>query len=68
MGLSHDLARYYQDIVPWDVAVQIPTMQGSVICYHEHFVVVIEVNNGVMTTPAANNEQDNGTELPMTSQ
>ncbi len=51
-----DLARYYKDIVPWYIAVQIPTMQGSAICCHEHFVVVSDVTNGVMTTSAANNE------------
>ncbi len=33
--------------------MQIPTMQGSAICCHEHFIVVSDVNNGVMTTPAA---------------
>ncbi len=47
--------------------MQIPTMQGSAICCHEHFVVVSDVNNGVMTTPAANKEYD-VTELPVTSQ
>ncbi len=43
-------------------------MQVSVICCHEDFVVVSHVNNGVMTTPAANNGYDDVTELPMTSQ
>ncbi len=52
--LSHDLVRYHHDIVPWDIAV--------------HFVVVSDVNNGVMTTPAANNGHDDVTELPVTSQ
>ncbi len=42
-------------------------MQGSAIYCHEHFVVS-DFNNGVMTTPAANNGQDDVTELPMTSQ
>ncbi len=56
-------------IVPWDMAVHIPTMQGSAIRCHEHFVVVSDVmNNGVMTTPAANNVHDDVTELPVTSQ
>ncbi len=48
--------------------VQISTMQGSDICYHEHFVVVSDVNNGVMTTPAANNGHNDFTELTVTSQ
>ncbi len=48
-------------IVPWDIAVQIPTMQGSAICCHEHFVVVSDVNNGVMTTPLVNNGHDDVT-------
>ncbi len=55
-------------MVPWDIAVQIPTMQGSAICCYEHFVVVSDVNNGVMTTPAANNGCDDVTEIPVTSQ
>ncbi len=39
--------------------MQIPTMQGSAICCHEDFGVVSgDVNNGVMTTPAANNGHD----------
>ncbi len=66
--LSHDLARYCQVIVPWDIVVQIPTMKGYVICCHEHFVIVSDVNNGVMTTAAANNGHDYVTELPVTSQ
>ncbi len=61
-----DLARHYWDIVPWDIVVQISTMQGSAICYHEHFVVS-DVNNGVMTTPAANDVHDDVTKLPVTS-
>ncbi len=52
-------------IVPWDIAVQIPT---SAICCHEHVVVVSDVNNGVMTIPAANNGHDDVTELLVTSQ
>ncbi len=48
--------------------MQIPTMQGSAICCHEDFVVVSDVNNGVMTTPAGNNGHDDVTELPVTSQ
>ncbi len=48
--------------------MQIPTIQGYVICCHEHFVVVGDVNNGVMTTLAANNGYAVVTELPMTSQ
>ncbi len=55
-------------IVPWDIAVQIPIMQGSAFCCHEHFVVVSNVNNGVMTTPAANNGHDDITVLHVTSQ
>ncbi len=43
-------------------------MQQSAICCHEHFVVVNDVNNGVMTTPAANNGYDDVIELPVTSQ
>ncbi len=43
-------------------------MQGSAICCHEHFVVVSDVNNGVMTTPAANNGNNDVTELPLISQ
>ncbi len=62
------MARYYYDIVPWDIAVQIPTIQGSTICCHDNFVVVSDVNNGVMTTPAANNECGDAIELPVTSQ
>ncbi len=65
--LSHDLASY-QDIVPWDIAVKIPTMQWSVICCHEHFVVVSDINDDIMTTPAAINWHDDVTELPVTSQ
>ncbi len=42
-------------------------MQGSAICCHVHFVVASDVNNGVMTTPAANNGHDDYTELPVTS-
>ncbi len=30
-SLSHDLARYYYDIVPLDIVVQIPTMQRYAI-------------------------------------
>ncbi len=48
--------------------MQIPTMQGSTISSHEYFVVVSDVNNGVMTTPAANNAHDDVTELHVTSQ
>ncbi len=48
--------------------MQIPTMDGSAICCHEHFVVVSDANNGVMTTPAANNGHNNVTELTVTSQ
>ncbi len=33
-----------------------------------HFVVVSDVNNGVNSTPAANNEHDDVTELLVTSQ
>ncbi len=47
--------------------VQIPTMQGSAICCHEH-VVVSDANNGVMTTPATNNGYDDVTEFCMASQ
>ncbi len=43
-------------------------MQGSAICCYEHFVVVSDVNSGVMTIPAANNGCDDVTELPVTSQ
>ncbi len=43
-------------------------MQGSAICCYENFVVVSDVINGVMTTPAANNGQDDVTELSVTSQ
>ncbi len=45
-----------------------PHNAGMSICCHEHFVVVSDVNNGVMTTPAANNGQDDVTEVRMTSQ
>ncbi len=48
--------------------MQIPKMQGSTICCHEHFVGVSDVNNGVMTTPAANNGHDDVTDLLVTSQ
>ncbi len=48
--------------------MQIPTMQGSAICCHVHFVAVSDVNNDVMTTPAVNNGHDDVTELPVTSQ
>ncbi len=48
--------------------MQIPTMQGSAIWCHEHFVVVSDVNNGVIPTPAANNGYDDVTEVPVTSQ
>ncbi len=41
-------------------------MQGSAICCHEHFVVVSDINNRVMTTLAANNGYDDVTELPVT--
>ncbi len=44
--------------------MQIPKMQRSAICCHEHFVVS-DVNNGVMTTPAANNGYDDVTEQPV---
>ncbi len=54
--------------MPWDIALQIPTMQGSAICYYEHFAIVSDINNGVMTTPAENNGYDDVTELPVTSQ
>ncbi len=40
-----------------------PPMQGSTICYHEHFVVLSDVNNGFMTTPAVNKRHDDVTEL-----
>ncbi len=43
-------------------------MQGSAFCCHEHFVVVSDINNGAMTTPAANNGHDDVTELAVTSQ
>ncbi len=43
-------------------------MQGSAICCHEHFIVVTDVNNGVMATRAANNGYDDVTELAVTSQ
>ncbi len=66
LSLSHDLARY-QDIVPWDIVVQIPTMLGSSIYCHEHFVVVIDINDSVMATPAANNGHDDVTEIHVTS-
>ncbi len=59
--ISHDLAGYYKNIVPWDIVVQIPTMQGSTICCHEHFVIISDVKNGDMTTPAANNGHDDVT-------
>ncbi len=42
--------------------------QWSAICCHVHFVVVSDINNGFMTTPAANNGNDDVTELPVTSQ
>ncbi len=48
--------------------VQIPTMQGPASCCHGHFLLVSDVNNGVITTPAANNGHDNVTEPPVTSQ
>ncbi len=57
---------YYLDIVLCDIAVQIPTMQGSAICCHEQFVVSV-VNNDVMTTPTAKNGCDDVTELHVTS-
>ncbi len=57
---------YYQDIVPWDIVVQIPTMHGSAICCHDHFVVPSDFNNGVITTPVANNGRDDVTDLPVT--
>ncbi len=44
------------------------TMQGSAICCHEYFVVITDINNGVMTTPSATNGQDYVTGLPVTSQ
>ncbi len=56
--------------MPWDISVQIPSMKGSAICchlLHEHFDVVSDVNNGVMTTPVANNGHDDVKELPVTS-
>ncbi len=49
--------------------MQIPTMQGSAICFYEHFVVVSDAaNNGVMATPAANNGHNHVRELLVTSQ
>ncbi len=48
--------------------MQIPTIQGFAICCHEHFVVVSDINNRVMTTPAGKNGHDDATELPVTSQ
>ncbi len=48
--------------------MQIPTMQGSVIRCHEYFVVVSDVNNGVMIPLATNNGYDDVTELPVISQ
>ncbi len=48
-------------IIGSDIVVQIPTMQGSAICYHEHFVVVSKANNGVKTTPAAQYGNDDVT-------
>ncbi len=56
------------DILLWDIVVQIPTMQGSAISCHEHFVVVSDVNNGVMITPTASNGYGDVTEIPVTSQ
>ncbi len=38
-------------------------MQGSAICCHDHFDVVSDVNNCVITTPAANNGHDDVTVL-----
>ncbi len=43
-------------------------MQVSAISFHEHVVVVSDINSGVMTTPAANKGHDDVTELPVTSQ
>ncbi len=42
--------------------MQKPTMQGSAICCHVHFFVVTDINNGIMTTLAANNGHDDVTE------
>ncbi len=42
--------------------------RGSVICCHQHFDLVSDVNNGVMTTPAANNAYDDVTEISVSSQ
>ncbi len=67
-SLSYDLAMYKYDIIPWDIAVHISTMQGFPICCHEDFVIVSNINNRVMTTPAENNGHDDVTELPVTSQ
>ncbi len=44
--------------------MQIPTMSGSAIGCHELFVVVSDINNGVMTKPAVNNGHGDVTELP----
>ncbi len=33
-------------------------MQGSATCCHEHFVVVSDVNNGVMIIPSVNKGHD----------
>ncbi len=42
--------------LPWDVVVHIPTMQA--ICCHEHVLVISDISNSVITTPAANNGCD----------
>ncbi len=44
-----------------------PTMHGSAIIWHKHFLDS-DINNGVMTIPTANNGHDDITELPVTSQ
>ncbi len=66
--LSHNMSRYYLDIILWEIWVQIYTIQGYAIYCHEHVVVDSDVNNGVMTTPVANNGHHNVTELTVTSQ
>ncbi len=47
--------------------MQIPTILGSAICFHEIFIVVSDANNGVMKTPAVNNGHDDVTKLLVTS-
>ncbi len=49
-NLSHHLARYYMDIVLWEVTAQIPRMEGSAICCHDCFVVVCDGRTSTMVS------------------